>query len=58
MTSTAPTAPDRHASFYRALFLSVPALIAVAVAVAVLLAAGAATLEPQTDTASQTQETD
>lgn len=57
MTTTAPTSPDRHATVYRALFLSVPALIAAAVAVAVLLASGAATLEPQTNTASQTQET-
>ena len=56
MTTTAPTRPDSHASLYRALFLSVPALIAVAVLAAVLLAAGAATLDPQSDTASHTQE--
>lgn len=57
MTTTALTSPDRHATLCRALFLSVPALIAAAVFTAVLLASGAATMEPQSDTASQTQET-
>lgn len=56
MTTTAPTRPERHATLCRALFLTVPALIAAAVAVAVLLAAGGATMGPQSDTASQTQE--